>query len=152
MKSICMLCAILVLWRVSFSFPVDDAAGVLARAQAYYKVSKFDSTIYVVRAYLKNHGGDSSTQELVPLLMEALVRKGDFQFSLRLFQIYAKKFPSSPFMPRLWYLEGVSQIKEKNYDIALTSVYQCAQRGDQRRGRFAHPVGCPAAVRKSVHR
>ena len=121
MKSICMLCAILVLWRVSFSFPVDDAAGVLARAQAYYKVSKFDSTIYVVRAYLKSHGGDSSTQELVPLLMEALVRKGDFQFSLRLFQIYAKKFPSSPFMPRLWYLEGVSQIKEKNYDIALTA-------------------------------
>ena len=121
MKSTYMRCAVLVLLCVSFSFSADDAAEVFIKAQAYYKASKFDSTIYVVRTYLKNHGGDNSSEELVPLLMEALVRKGDFQFSLRLFQIYAKKFPASPFMPRLWYLEGVSQIKEKNYDNALLS-------------------------------
>ena len=121
MKSTYMRCAVLVLLCVSVSFSADDAAEVFIKAQAYYKASKFDSTIYVVRTYLKNHGGDNSSQELVPLLMEALVRKGDFQFSLRLFQIYAKKFPASPFMPRLWYLEGVSQIKEKNYDNALLS-------------------------------
>jgi ABC-type branched-subunit amino acid transport system substrate-binding protein len=107
------------LFCLSFSFAADEAAEVLIKAQAYYKASRFDSTIYVVRAYLKTHGSDNSSQELVPLLMEALVRKGDFQFSLRLFQIYAKKFPASPFMPRLWYLEGVSQIKEKNYANAL---------------------------------
>ena len=121
MKSTYMRCAVLVLLCVSVSFSADDAAEVFIKAQAYYKASKFDSTIYVVRTYLKNHGGDNSSQELVPLLMEALVRKGDFQFSLRLFQIYAKKFPASPFMPRLRYLEGVSQIKEKNYDNALLS-------------------------------
>jgi len=86
-----MRCAVLVLLCVSVSFSADDAAEVFIKAQAYYKASKFDSTIYVVRTYLKNHGGDNSSQELVPLLMEALVRKGDFQFSLRLFQIYAKK-------------------------------------------------------------
>jgi ABC-type branched-chain amino acid transport systems, periplasmic component len=121
MKSIFMRSTVLVLLCISFSFAAEDATEVLSKAQAYYKASKFDSTIYVVRAYLKNHGGDNSSQELVPLLMEALVRKGDFQFSLRLFQIYAKKFPSSPFMPRLWYLEGVSQIKEKNYSNALSA-------------------------------
>ena len=119
MKSLYVRCAVLVLFYISFSFSADDAAEILAKAQAYYKVSKFDSTVNVVRGYLKTHGGDNSSQELVPLLMEALVRKGDFQFSLRLFQIYAKKFPTSPFMPRLWYLEGVSLIKDKNYASAL---------------------------------
>jgi ABC-type branched-subunit amino acid transport system substrate-binding protein len=119
MKSLYVRCAVLALFCISFSFSADDAAEILTKAQAYYKASKFDSTVNVVRAYLKTHGGDNSSQELVPLLMEALVRKGDFQFSLRLFQIYAKKFPASPFMPRLWYLEGVSLIKDKNYASAL---------------------------------
>jgi ABC-type branched-subunit amino acid transport system substrate-binding protein len=104
---------------MSPSFGADEAAEVSAKAQAYYKANKYDSTIVVLRNYLKTRGSDNSSQELVPLLMEALVRKGDCDFSRRLFQIYEKKFPTSPFMPRLWRIEGACLIRQKSYDMAL---------------------------------
>lgn len=112
---------LLMIFCVGAALATDDATEVLAKAQTYYKAGKFDSTVVILRNYLKTKGNDNSSQELVPLLMEALVRKGDFEFSRRLFQIYEKKFPGSPFMPRLWRIEGVCLIKEKNYDLALSA-------------------------------
>jgi ABC-type branched-subunit amino acid transport system substrate-binding protein len=97
----------------------DDPAYVLQRAKSFYKASKYDSTIAIVRSFLRSHGEDKYAQELVPILMESLMRKGDYPFSRRLFQIYIKRFPSSPFLPRLWYLEGIANIKGKEYEDAL---------------------------------
>jgi ABC-type branched-subunit amino acid transport system substrate-binding protein len=110
-------CAVLLLFPVhGASVSADDPARVLQRAQLFYKASKFDSTIAIIRPFLRLHGEDRSSQELVPLLMESLVRKGDFTFTIRLFQIYIKRFPTSPFLPRLWYLEGIALVKDKEYD------------------------------------
>jgi ABC-type branched-subunit amino acid transport system substrate-binding protein len=111
------------------AFAFDEAAEVLRKAEACYKASKYDSTVTVIRGFLKNRGEDKSSLELVPLLMEALVRKGDFQFSRRLFQIYIKRYPASPFLPRLWYLEGISLVKEKEYDNALSAFSNALNAG-----------------------
>mgnify|MGYP001570075110 CR=1 FL=1 len=110
---------LLALLYVPAAFSYSEAAGVLKKAVTQYQASNYDSAVITIRAYLKDHGDDKSSQELVPLLMEALDRKGDFQFSRRLFQIYIKRYPRSPFLPRLWYLEGISLIKEKEYDNAF---------------------------------
>jgi len=110
---------ILAFLYASSAFAADEAADVLRKAQTYYKTSKYDSAANVIRGFLRTHGDDKASLELVPLLMESLVRKGDFQFSERLFQIYIKRYPSSPFLPRLWYIEGISLVKEREYDNAL---------------------------------
>ena len=120
MRYVCLISCFLVILSNSVSgAPADDPTYVLQRAKTFYKSSKFDSTVITIRAFLRTHGEDKSAQELVPLLMESLVRKGDFPFSRRLFQIYIKRFPTSPFLPRLWYLEGISLVKEKEYDNAF---------------------------------
>ncbi len=121
MRSFCLWCCFVVgiFLPVSGATPADDPAFVLQRAKAFYKAARLDSTIAVIRGYLRTHGEEKSSQELVPLLMESLMRKGDYPFSRRLFQIYIKRFPNSPFLPRLWYLEGVALVKEKEYDNAF---------------------------------
>ena len=106
---------------VSSTCAADESADVLRKAQAFYKAAKYDSVSNGIRAFLKTHGDDKAAIALVPLLMEASARKGDFQFSQRLFQIYIKRYPASPFLPRLWYTEGVSLVKEREYDNALSA-------------------------------
>ena len=96
---------LLTIFCVSAALATDDATEVLAKAQTYYKAGKFDSTVVVLRNYLKTRGNDNSSQELVPLLMEALVRKGDFEFSRRLFQCMKKNSRA----PRLCPGFGVSK-------------------------------------------
>jgi ABC-type branched-subunit amino acid transport system substrate-binding protein len=127
MRLICLLSFLIVglSWSVSGAAPADDPALILQRAKTGYKAGRLDSTIAIIRGYLRTHGEDKSSQELVPLLMESLMRKGDYPFSRRLFQIYIKRFPNSPFLPRLWYLEGISLVKEKEYDnsfLAFTNA------------------------------
>jgi ABC-type branched-subunit amino acid transport system substrate-binding protein len=122
MRPICLICCFIIGLSLSASSAtVDDPINVIRRAQAFYKAGKLDSTISMVRIYLKNHGEDKSSREMVPLLMESLVRKGDYPFSRRLFQIYIKRYPSSPFLPRLWYLEGISLVKEKDYNGSFSA-------------------------------
>jgi ABC-type branched-subunit amino acid transport system substrate-binding protein len=115
----CCCVAFLLFPAYGASASIDDPARVLQRAEIFYKASKLDSTISIIRTFLRLHGEDKSSQELVPLLMESLVRKGDFTFTIRLFQIYIKRFPASPFLPRLWYLEGIALVKGKEYDNAF---------------------------------
>ncbi|HAJ80687.1 MAG TPA: hypothetical protein DCO75_13060 [Fibrobacteres bacterium] len=102
-------------------FAYDESADVLRKAENQYKANRFDSTIIILRTYLKNHGEDKASLEMVPLLMEALMRKGDFRFSRRLFQIYIKRYPESSFLPRLWYLEGVAIVKEREYGNSFSA-------------------------------
>jgi ABC-type branched-subunit amino acid transport system substrate-binding protein len=126
MRFNCFLCLFVAgMCFSTFGASTDDPAYVLRRAKTYYKASKYDSTISVIRGFLRTHGEDKSSQELVPLLMESLMRKGDYPFSRRLFQIYVKRFPLSPFLPRLWYIEGVALVKGKEYDnsfLAFTNA------------------------------
>jgi ABC-type branched-subunit amino acid transport system substrate-binding protein len=109
--------------------PSDDPKTVLNKAQDYYKAGQYDSATIAVRVYLKNHGNDSSAQYLVPLLIESAVRTGDFDFGQRLFQIYQKKFPSSAFLPRLWYLQGTCLVRQKSYNTACVAFSNAIKGG-----------------------
>jgi ABC-type branched-subunit amino acid transport system substrate-binding protein len=86
-----------------------------------YRVSHYDSSAATVRTFLKSHGNDNASEYLVPLLIESSAHMNDFALARRLFQIYMKKFPSSVFIPRLWYCEGVSLVNEKDYGAALAA-------------------------------
>ena len=107
----------------------DDPKTVLKKAEDYYKAGQYDSTTIAIRGFLKNHGNDSSAQYLVPLLIESAVRNGDFDFGQRIFQIYLKKYPSSAFLPRLWYLQGTCLVKQKNYNTAFVAFSNAIKGG-----------------------
>jgi ABC-type branched-subunit amino acid transport system substrate-binding protein len=99
----------------------DDPQAVCKKAADQYRLSRYDSCAITVRTYLKNHGNDNAAEYLVPLLIESSAHQNDFSLARRLFQIYMKKYPSSAFIPRLWYGEGVALINEKDYTAAIAA-------------------------------
>jgi ABC-type branched-subunit amino acid transport system substrate-binding protein len=123
-----MRCRALVVWAIVLlpscvfsSWSSDDPQAVYKRAVEQYRVSHYDSCAATVRNFLKNHGNDNAAEFLVPLLIESSVRLNDFALTRRLVQIYMKKFPTSAFVPRLWYCEGISLVNEKDYTAALAA-------------------------------
>ena len=67
MRSICLFSCFIIGISLSVSgASVDDPINVLRRAQVFYKTGKLDSTISMIRIYLKNHGEDKSSREMVP--------------------------------------------------------------------------------------
>lgn len=107
------------------SFPADMSADqVLTHARRLYAAKQYDSTVTVVRGYLKEHGKDPGTEHIVPLMMEALLRTGsetDLTYFDRLREIYLRKFPRSRFVPRVHYLDGIVRAKKKEYLEAVLS-------------------------------
>ena len=103
------------------SWTSDDPQVVYKKAVEQYRLFHYDSSAATVRTFLKNHGNDNAAEYLVPLLIESSLRLNDFALAQRLFQIYAKKFPSSVFIPRLWYGEGISLVNERDYSAALAA-------------------------------
>ncbi len=91
------------------------------RAKQLYSAGKYDSTIVVIREYLKQHGREQSTEYIVPLLMEALIRGNDISYFKKLLSIYRRKFPKSVFLPRLYYLDGIVKTREQDYRKALSA-------------------------------
>ena len=85
-----------------------DPQGVFSRAKDFYRAGSYDSVIVTIREFLKAHGKDPAAEYLVPLIMEALARKGDCTTLKRLFDLYERKYPSSAFLPRACYLHGFS--------------------------------------------
>ncbi|NLP00943.1 MAG: ABC transporter substrate-binding protein [Fibrobacter sp.] len=97
------------------------AATVLDKATDYYRAGNYDSTITVIRNHLKKYGKSNESEELVPLISEALVRKGDYESVHRLFSLFRQKFPQSRFIPRLWYLEGVALARQERYSGSIAA-------------------------------
>lgn len=91
------------------------------KAVKLYSSGKYDSTIIVVRSYLKKYGKNPESEKMVPLIIEALIRKGDYQSAYRLFSMFRQKFPQSDFLPRLFYVTGVGLAKEEKYQQAISS-------------------------------
>ena len=108
-----------------YFFPIsakeNNYATVFKTAKEYYSKGKYDSTINIIRTYLKKHGREKPTEFIVPLLMEALVRVNDFVYFNKLLNIYQRKFPKSDFLPRLLYIDGIVKAREKNYKMAIIS-------------------------------
>ena len=84
-----------------------------------YKGGKYDSTITYIRNYLKKNGKSDDAQVMVPLIVESMVRKGDIASTKRLFEMYRQKYESSPYIPRMRYLEGVVDAREGHYREAI---------------------------------
>ena len=113
----------------SFAQGTPQTSEVLAKAKSFYTAGAYDSTILTVRAFLKQHGKDPEAEFLVPVIMEAFLRKGEYSSVNRLFDLYQKKFRSSPFMPRVYYLHGYAQAKDRSYASAFESYSSALEAG-----------------------
>jgi ABC-type branched-subunit amino acid transport system substrate-binding protein len=91
------------------------------RARDFYAAGKIDSVIAVIREHLRKNGRDPESYTLVPLVVEAYIRKGEHVQVHRLIDMYRQKFPESPFLSRLAYLEGVAYAREARPVQALVS-------------------------------
>jgi hypothetical protein len=80
----------LVFGAFTASFSEDDisATEIFSKAVRFYKTGEYDSTITAIRVFLKNHGKDPEAEYLVPLVMEAFLRKGEYAPVRRLFDLY----------------------------------------------------------------
>ncbi|MCX7726339.1 MAG: ABC transporter substrate-binding protein [Chitinispirillaceae bacterium] len=94
---------------------------ILEKAISLYKEEKHDSVIILIRNYLRQHGKEEQTELLVPLIIESLVRRNELASAHRLFSMFRVRFPNSPFLPRLWYIEGVALGKEEKYPNAIAA-------------------------------
>jgi len=96
-------------------------SAVFNRARDFYAAGQVDSVIAVVREHLRKNGRDPESYTLVPLVIEAYARRGDYAQARRLIGMYRQKFPESLFLPRLAYLEGVVNAREARPVQALAS-------------------------------
>lgn len=93
--------------------PKTGAQLVFKRANDFYAVGQMDSVIAVIREHLRKNGRDPEAYRLVPLVMDAYLRKGEFAQVHRLTSMYRQKFPESSFLPRITYLDSIANIAEK---------------------------------------
>jgi ABC-type branched-subunit amino acid transport system substrate-binding protein len=120
---------ICVLALTCVSFGQGESAAVFKTAKELYRQGKYDKTVTVLREHLREHGKEESTEYIVPLLLEALVRTGDFATFKRLMGIYERKYPESRYMPRLLYLHGVVQARQGDYEQAVLTFSRALGRG-----------------------
>ena len=119
-KRLVAVCLLVGFFGVSSLNAADtDSVAVLKRARQFYASQHYDSTVQILTRYLRQSGKEPAAEYLVPLLAEALSRKNDFASVSRFFTIYAKKFASSPYMPRMRYLQGYALGKTEAYAEAL---------------------------------
>lgn len=107
----------------------EDPKMVLRKATELYDTGDYDSTVAVIRTYLNRHGKDPSTEYLVPLLVEALTRTGDTKYSQKLLSIYFRRFPKSPYIARMLYLDGIGKSRQEEYAKAVMSFSGALERG-----------------------
>jgi ABC-type branched-subunit amino acid transport system substrate-binding protein len=84
-----------------------------------YNAGHYDSTISIIKNYLRQHDTSPEAEQMVPLVVEALIRKNDPGTIHRLFTMYKQKYASSAYLPRMWYIEGIACAKEYRYMPAL---------------------------------
>jgi ABC-type branched-subunit amino acid transport system substrate-binding protein len=106
-----------------------DAESVYEKAIGYYKRGAFDSTVAVIRRFIKKDGKAPETRYLVPLLIEASLREQEVGYARKLFAVYIKKFPDSPYVPRVWYLEGMALCAQSVYDRAIRAFSKALELG-----------------------
>jgi ABC-type branched-subunit amino acid transport system substrate-binding protein len=146
------VCAVLLAALSAGAFTVEDnkARNVLDKAVRFYTVGSYDSTIAVIRAFLKENGKNPAAEYLVPLIMEAFLRTGDGQPVGRLYDLYHKKYRSSPFMPRVYYLRGYSLTKEKSWSKAFEHFSKALEAGVSDSLDSIIMTGCESVCRKEL--
>jgi ABC-type branched-subunit amino acid transport system substrate-binding protein len=107
----------------------ETAREVFQKAIVSYKAGDYTLTIRTIRSFLKQHGKDPSAEYLVPLIMEAFLRTGDYESVNRLYDLYRKKYSTSAYMPRVYYLNGYALAKREKHLYALKSFSKALQKG-----------------------
>lgn len=102
---------------------------VLETARTLYAEEQYDSTIVLIKQFFERNGKHPLTEHLVPILMESLVRTNELHSVSRLYDIYRKKFPSSAYMPRMDYLNGVAAARQQQYTDAVESFSRALKGG-----------------------
>lgn len=97
----------------------SQGSPVFQKAMEFYKAGEYDSTITVIRSHLQEHGRDPEAQTLVPLIVEAYIRTGQYQVIGNLVDMYRQRFSRSEFLPRLNYLYGVALVESGEYENAV---------------------------------
>ena len=113
----------------AFASIPEGGSPLFRRARDFYAAGQYDSTIVLIREHLRKNGRDPESFNLVPLVAEAYMRKGEFPQVHRLIAMYRQKFPDAPFIPRLTYLEGVAYARQARPAQALTSFSTALELG-----------------------
>ncbi|MDG5816038.1 penicillin-binding protein activator [Chitinispirillales bacterium ANBcel5] len=111
--------AILIVFGALISSVANERSDVFNQAMEYYSAAQYDSTISLIREHLRRSGRDPENEYLVPLIVEAYVRSGEYGPVDRLVGMYQDRFPRSDFLPRIAYLDGVVKVRKEAYDRAL---------------------------------
>jgi len=106
-----------------------SAGDVLSKAKQLHGRGEFDSTATLLRRWVKDNGKDPANEHVVPLLMDALVRTGQYDYADRLFTIYRRKYPEAAYMPRLWYLEGICLAYSEEQGAAVEAFSTALKEG-----------------------
>ncbi|MBN1604070.1 MAG: penicillin-binding protein activator [Chitinispirillaceae bacterium] len=108
------------------------SSAVYDRAVKAYSEGKYDTTIVLIKAHLRKNSKDPQSEQLVPLVTEALLRKGDTESTHRLISMFKQKYPSSRFTARMWYLDGVAFAREEKFLKALNAFSAALDAGVSR--------------------
>jgi ABC-type branched-subunit amino acid transport system substrate-binding protein len=128
MKKCCLPALVLCFAAVNV-FAAEGGSALFRKARDFYVAGQYDSTIVLIRDHLRKNGRDPESLTLVPLIVEAYMRKGENAQAQRLIEMYKQKFPDAPFIPRLSYLEGVANAREAKPAQALTAFSQALEKG-----------------------
>jgi ABC-type branched-subunit amino acid transport system substrate-binding protein len=99
----------------------EGGSPLFRKARDFYAAGQYDSTIVLIREHLRRDGRDPEAFNLVPLIVEAYMRRGENEQVHRLIGTYKQGYPTAPFIPRLTYLEGVAYARQAKPAKALTS-------------------------------
>ncbi|MFP4165339.1 MAG: penicillin-binding protein activator [Chitinispirillaceae bacterium] len=121
------LCLVLCL---SFSALANQSgSSPFRKAKEFYAKGQYDSTIVLIREHLKKNGKDPESVTLVPLVVEAYMRKENYAQAHRLINMYRQKYSDAAYMPRLNYLQAVAYAREENHSAALASFSKAMLEG-----------------------
>lgn len=103
-------------------FDLTSHTEVLREVRRQYDNQQYDSAISIYRGYTKNHGKDVENEEIVPLIIKAMIKKRDYALSKRLLAVYENKFPNSPYLTSLRGLLDSADTLTKDYRDGLTDA------------------------------
>ncbi|MBN2038091.1 MAG: penicillin-binding protein activator [Chitinispirillaceae bacterium] len=123
--------AVLLAGVMAGAYPQNEetARDVFQKAIASYTAGDYASTIKAIRSFLKKNGKDPGAEYLVPLIMEAFLRTADYESVNRLYGLYRRKYRSSAYMPRVYYLNGYALAKRDKHGDAFNSFSKALENG-----------------------
>lgn len=128
-----MRASILFLFLVSTLFAgrkSELADSVITAAKDHLKEKRYEEAEEVTRLYVDEYGRSEHNEKVIPLLLEAYVQQGKFTPFNRIMGKYKKRFPKSDEFGRIYYLEGISFAKQKEFLDAFYAFNRSLQKSE----------------------